>query len=389
MLARVGLSLQGQIDRVRDPAPHFQANRASFLRADHGSLRSSLVRIARFSTGTLHVKARRDMHHIWQRMVCVIGISTAGCVSASHQAARAPTPANPQRNDALREEHARLLLAPGRRAETSLSTLPLVRGSIAGKATLMAVDTGSGANVIGAWLARSLKIETTKVTEPTHDPSGRPLLMERDDRPQLRIDGFDPLGDRPTAVIDLPAAFEAAGIGIILSPQMLANADLTLVIDMPAREMRRFRANASSSNRSTKEESVGLDGTSMCNQSGAGFEGRMLSTSSVIDGIPTSLAVDTGAIGSTFFLAADSDAGKKVLAREGGKHESGFSAAGKLDVTTAHEVPVRMGNKEWKTDVTVMPGRRDACGTEGRLGLDYLSACVFSIRERSYELHCK
>lgn len=328
------------------------------------------------------------MRDIWRRTICLIGISTASCASASHPTPHAANSATPAHNEvAMHEERTHFLPASDPRPESPLSTLPLVRGSVAGTPTLIAVDTGSGGNAIAGWLARSLKIETTKVAEPTHDPSGRPILMDRDDHPKIQIDGFDPLGDRPTPVIDLPPAFQAAGIGVILSPQTLASAGRTLVIDMPAREMR--RVNSRSSDHSKKQAPIALDGTSMCNRSGGGFDGTMLSTTSVIDGVPILLAVDTGAVGSAFFVAADSDAGKKVLAHADGTAESGFSAAGKLDVTTAHEIPVRMGNKEWKIDVTVLPGRRDACGTEGRLGLDYLSACVFSIRDRSYDLECK
>jgi hypothetical protein len=318
----------------------------------------------------------------WQRLIYVMGASSAACTSTSHHVANAPTPP-------AHEERAHLLLDMGAQKSGSLLALPLVRGSIAGKPTLIAVDTGSGANVIAAWLAHSLEIKTTKVGQPTHDPSGRPILMERADVPQLVIDGFEPVPDRPTPVIDLPRSFEAAGIGVILSPQTLASADLTLVIDMPSREMRRLHSDPSAPNPSTKEGMVRLDGTSVCTQAGAGFVGKMLEARSVVDGVPTQLAVDTGAIGSAFFLAADADAGKKVLARDGGIHESGFSAAGGLDVTTAHDVPVSLGNKEWKTDVTVMPGQRDACGAEGRLGLETLITCVVSIRERTYELGCE
>ena len=324
------------------------------------------------------------MHGFWRRTICGLGITAAGCATASRSSAPSPNIGNLARNDVAREERTSLVSASG----VALSSLPLVRGTIAGKPTLMAVDTGSGANVIAGWLARSLELRTTKVAEPTHDPSGNAILMDRDDQPAIVVDGFDPLRDRPTLVVDLPPAFEAAGIGGILSPQMLASPVLTVVLDMPAHEMRRVRS-SSPANAGSTGSVLSTDGAAICNQSGAGFEGKMLSMRSEIDGVPTRLAVDTGAIGSAFFVTADSDAARKVLSRGDGAHESGFSAAGKLDVTTAHDVAVRVGPREWKSDVTVMPGRRDSCGTEGRLGLDYLTGCVISIRDRSYDLHCR
>lgn len=268
--------------------------------------------------------------------------------------------------------------------------LPLLRGSVAGRQTLMVVDTGTGATVIAGWLARSLNLATTKIAEPTHDPSGRPVVMERCDEPHLRIDGFDALADRATPVIELPPPFESAGIGVILSPQALASADSTIILDMPRREMQRVRSRDLAPSAVASGGTFEVEHTVLCNRQGAVFGNSRLTATAVVDGVSTVLEVDTGAFGTPFFLAADTEAGRRVLARPDRIGETGLSAAGKLDVVTARDVPVRVGNQDRRTSVTVMPGTRDAaCAVEGRLGLEWLRACVFTISEREYRLRCE
>ena len=268
--------------------------------------------------------------------------------------------------------------------------LPLVRGSVAGRQTLMVVDTGTGATVIAGWLARSLGLATTKIVEPTHDPSGRPVVMERCDEPHVRIDGFAAVADRATPVIELPPSFESAGIGVILSPQALASAELAIVLDMPRKEMRRVRSRDLPSEAAAPGGTFEVEHTVLCSRPGPVFANSRLTATAIVDGVSTVLEVDTGAFGTPFFLAADTEVGRKVLARPDRIGETGLSAAGKLDVVTARDVPVRVGSQDRRTNVTVMPGTRDAaCGVEGRLGLEWLRACVFTIGERAYRLRCE
>lgn len=277
--------------------------------------------------------------------------------------------AAPPRVPIEKGEHASIVYAP--------IPLPLVRGSVAGKRTLIVLDTGTGGNVVAGWLARTMGLATTKYPEPTHDPSGRPVALERIDDPRLVIDGFDPLPDRPTAVADLPPGFEKAGIGAIVSPQRLARADAMIEIDMPRGEIRRVRA-------------AEIPGASdVCTLEDTVFGNKRLTAKATIAGVPTVLEIDTGAIGNPYFVLADTPVGREVLSRPGLVRETGFSAAGKQDVVSASNVPVRLGARERPSNVTVMPGGRDAgCGVEGRVGLDVLRACVLTIGERSYRLRC-
>jgi hypothetical protein len=321
-----------------------------------------------------------------RRIACVIGVASvaAGCAGA----ARTPAIVAPLAPPA---ERASVLYAvDATDAGRALLPLPLVRGSVAGKRTLMVVDTGTGAHVLAAWFARSLGLQISKVSEATHDPSGRPVVMERCDEPHLVIDGFDAVADRPTPVIDLPSSFEAAGIGVILSPQVLAGADTTVILDMPRRELRRVRSRELALE-VAHDGTFEVEHTSLCGQEGAGFFGRRLTATAIVDGMSTVLEVDTGAIGSPIFLLAETEPGRKVLARPGNIRETGFSAAGTDDVVTAKDIPVRLGSQDWLGNVTVMRGKRDPhCGgVEGRLGLDWLRACVFTIGEREYRLRCE
>jgi hypothetical protein len=308
-----------------------------------------------------------------------LSATAVGCAAQANPAATANATPAEERASVLYQVDARRALP-----------LPLVRGSVSGKPTWMVVDTGTGGTVVASWLARSLGLETTKVSEPTRDPSGRPVTMERCDAPHLVIDGFRPLIDRPTPVVDLPAPFESAGIGVILSPQALATGDFEIILDMPRHELRRARSREPGSAVDASEHGFDIEHPVVCpNQEPATFINRRLTATARIDGISTVLEVDTGAFGSPLFLMADTDVGHKVLARPERVGETGMSAAGKLDVVTAQSVPVHVGNQDRLANVTVMPGARDArCGVDGRLGLEWLRTCVFVIREKEYRLRC-
>jgi hypothetical protein len=271
------------------------------------------------------------------------------------------------------------------------SPLPLVHGSVSGKPTLMVVDTGSGGTAIATWLARSLSLETTKTAGPTHDPSGRPVAMERYDTPHLVIDGFEPLPDLPTAVVDLPAPFESAGIGVILSPQALAVGDATVTLDLQRNELRRARTRGAAAAPAPSGGRFDIDRPVVCQPRGPStFVDKRLTATAIIDGMTTVLEVDTGAFGSPLFVLADTDVGRKVKARPEQIDETGLSAAGRLDVVTAKDVPVHVGDRDRRASVTVMPGTRDAqCGVEGRLGLEWLRTCVFTIGASEYRLRCE
>jgi hypothetical protein len=306
----------------------------------------------------------------YPKLVAAVAVGVATCTSCAAK----PTP---------RTQPAAFI--PRASVRYGAETLAIVRGAVAGHPTIMVVDTGSGGNAIAGWLARLLKLETVPFSTPTHDPSGREVQLERCDHPQLAIDGWGSVPDEPTAVVDLPAEFEAHGIGALVSPQTLAGSNSIVVLDLPGHELRRVPRE---SEPPATAASFEVPGSVLCRQQGA-FKNWRLTTSVAIDGISTTLEVDTGALGSPLFLHAASPAAKQVLSRGEGLRESSLAASGKFDVVTTKDVPALFGPERRTATVTVMPERRDPhCGAEGRVGLDWLRDCVFEFREESYRLRC-
>jgi len=267
---------------------------------------------------------------------------------------------------------------------------PLLHGSIAGRRTLMVVDTGSAFPVIATWLAREAGLELARVPEGTHDPSGRPVAMDRCDRPRMVIDGLGAIADRPTAVIDLPDAFQKAGVGAIVSPQALVTEGGTIVLDLRRGTMRRAAVDEPLPGPPASPGAFELERPVFCPWPWGAFAGNKLAAMAVIDGVSTVLEVDTGAFGAAVFVMAESDAGRKLLARPGAVREDGVSAAGPLAVTTVPDVPVQLGTHASRSNVPVMPGGVDPqCGIAGRVGIEVLRSCALVIGTRGYRARCE
>jgi hypothetical protein len=110
-------------------------------------------------------------------------------------------------------------------------------------------------------------------------------------------------------VITKPPIFARLGVGAIVSPQALADADHRVVLDLANREVRIAEASSPPHSPAGKPEHD-LPIVNVCNFRVSGFDAKALVVKAMIDGTPTFLEVDTGA--SSTFVVADSEEGRKL-----------------------------------------------------------------------------
>lgn len=266
--------------------------------------------------------------------------------------------------------------------------LPVVTGSVGGVRTLLLVDTGASANMVTGWLARRAKLPLSSHGDTGRDHVGRAVTTARTPKPSLVVDGWGPLPERETLVIEVPEALERLGIGAFLSPQRLDAA--AVVLDLPRGELREGRDLGD-------EKGALAEWASLSRPEARGLpEGRVcLDRASLVGGVAfvlpatlragaapgadapgnaAELLVDTGAQRTD--LLTTSAAGRALApASEAG--ESVFAASGKITTRRLRGVDLEVGDVRARLDVELLPGAAEsACPRDGVLGMDVLRRCV-------------
>lgn len=314
---------------------------------------------------------------IWR--ACTLFFAVASCAHAPIQPPGAPAKA------AAHEREATLFYSPARFGAGSPLPLPLVKGTIAGHATTLIIDTGAHMPVVASWLAQDAGLAAGPSIQG-RDAAGRTVPMHVTDHSGLVIEGWGP-ADGPAVVGDLPEEFRRVGIGAIVSPQTLATADDVVVLDLTASRMRLVsRTRLRSPGAETGGEFT-LRDARVCTYDDSNQRARSLVATVTIDGTPVLLDLDTGANGITVGRATN--VGRRLAARPGVSETHGLGAAGGFDAVRANDVAVGMGELEVSVPVDVVVGAASApCGTAGRLGVDYLRACVLVIGQETLDVSC-
>jgi predicted aspartyl protease len=263
---------------------------------------------------------------------------------------------------------------------------PLVRGTVAGRRTLMVIDTGAHVPVLASWLAREVGLRTSPGS-PRRDAGGFDLASGRADHVALEIDGLGPAPDRPMAVIDLPDGFARRGIGAIISPQALPNADEAIVLDLANSEMYRASSPSVADDLAKRAPWAAVPNARLCSRKeDDGFDSRALIIDATIDGVATSVQLDTGS--NALVVDEDSDAGRKLAKRGDGVPRTALGAGGYSRIVSFPRVEVRMGQRVANVPAAVGQARMRRCGFDGRVGLEELRACVLIISPSELRVSC-
>ena len=269
--------------------------------------------------------------------------------------------------------------------------LPVVQGSVGGVRTLFLVDTGANAHVVTRWLAKKAKLGLESHGDSSTDHVGKAIATLRTSHPRFVVDGWGPLPDKDTIVIDVPEALEKLGIGAFLSPQNLDAK--TTVLDLSRGELRESESLGEEKGALaewasfSRPEPRSLPEPVACTDATNPIAPLSFVLAATVDDQKVSLLVDTGAQRTDLFFT--SNAGKSLVPRaETG--ESLLLASGKVDTKMLRDVPISVGDVRARLDVGLVPGSADpSCPRDGVLAMDVLRRCVLVFGQGTFHARCR
>jgi predicted aspartyl protease len=266
--------------------------------------------------------------------------------------------------------------------------LPLVRGTVAGKATWMLVDTGANSHVVAGWLARQVGLPLKRLGDLGSDHAGRTIATFRVDHPQMAIDDWGAVPDGPMLATEVPPLIEELGIGAFVSPQRLVDRDsAAIVLDFVAGEMRQSDYEGAVKRLGHHGTSLAPNGGRVCEDNASPIQGLAFVLPGTIEGRAVDLLVDTGAQRSD--LLASSAGGKALAARSVANKEQLYAASGRMTSRTVKRAAVTVGDYAVRTDVDLIPGTADPyCPRDGVVSMDVLRACVLVLGKTALSGRC-
>jgi hypothetical protein len=266
--------------------------------------------------------------------------------------------------------------------------LPLVRGTVAGTATWMLVDTGANSHVVAGWLARQVGLPLKKLGDLGSDHAGRTIATFRVDHPQMAIDDWGPLADAPMLATEVPPLIEELGIGAFVSPQRLVEQDDgSIVLDFVEGEMHLAPYEHAMHRLGKRGSSLAPNGGRVCEDDATPIRGLAFVIPAAIEGHKVDLLLDTGAQRSD--LLATSPAGKALEKRSASNREQLYAASGRMTSRTVKAATITVGDFEVKSDVDLIPGASDPfCPRDGVVSMDVLRACILVLGKHGMAGRC-
>lgn len=247
----------------------------------------------------------------------------------------------------------------------------LVAGKVGDQPTHFIIDTGASAHAIDSSLASAAHLSAPARTSA------------------VTLDSWGALGDKPLAIVELPARFKEHGIGGVIAPQQLAEGGDAVVVDILNRQMRlRPKSTAWSELNDFGVVLTPAEQRKFCAVDVGGAQGVVLAVDSSVEGEPARLAIDTGA-GRTRLIES-SKGGAKAATHPVLGRSMAVGAATDVAASIHGGVPLTVGAWATTVDVGVAPGEKHAqCGYEGRIGMDVLSQCAIGMATDEFLLACR
>ncbi len=274
--------------------------------------------------------------------------------------------------------HARLRYEP----ELSRAGIaaPLVDVSVRGVQATLLVDTGAAMHVLAPWLVREAGLHPDEADGGMYDATGRllPVSVVRDVAAEL--DGWGELGPAQSFISSpFPNLFERLRIGGLLSPQLLARGDETVMLDF--REPSLWLEGPAARPRAVTPPST------FCRSPVGRLDNLLFLTPVTIDRSVARLTLDSGA-GATQ-LNESSSAGRRALLNSAPTPLSARGLAGRaVPLRVVENATVRLGSAEQRADVFVANVGSSYCAGEGRLGMDVLRSCRVGLGRDHFSISC-
>lgn len=251
---------------------------------------------------------------------------------------------------------------------------PAVHGSVHGKETYMLIDTGASRHFVSDWMVR--RIFDDDVSARTTDHVGRTVKTSRLDQPQMKIDGWGAVPDT-LALIAPSGSSEASELGVIMSPQQLANGG-AVVLDFPNKTMTLVSSRDSAER--TLARGVALPRAEKC--------GGVYFVAARVGDTDAKMLVDTGAWATD--LRPRSAPAQALTMHSSDGQDRGYGVGGAINSHRLPKIPITVGKYHTTLDVQLLDDATDtgSCRFDGVLGMDVFQSCVLVVDESGITGSC-
>ncbi len=260
---------------------------------------------------------------------------------------------------------------------------PLVHVTIAGKPSVMILDSGSTDVVLSRSVVNRLGLTVSSKHGKGTDAAGRGVSVAELTMPDIVIAGWGPLTHVRVLVTPLPNAFDTLGIAGVLSPQRLAGPGDSTVVDFASKQVTVLpdaQALAMLGNK------VRLKPSPIVCPKGSGAQ--LYGVQASVNGLKVPLMFDTGA--SSTLVDVGSRTGKHLIKQSDPDAKTIFAASGPMRTRVLPAAQVRVGRTGKTLDVQLVPGsHKPGSCFDGELAMDFLKQCTLVLGSKSAAAACR
>jgi len=258
--------------------------------------------------------------------------------------------------------------------------LPILIVRVNGRPCWLLLDTGASTHVLSQRLIRALGLSPSR-DGFGKDHLGNDFAAGMVEGVTIESEGWALVDHGPVGTADLSGTLEELGIDGLLSPQMLAPAGESVVLDLAGGLLWTAPHVDAEAQFRGKRLRLTPPWPRICTRS-ARSPFQLYVLPAIIEGTAQSLLIDTGATHTNLSLSALQ--GTRLVPSASGR---GRAAAGRGQRLRAADL--RIGRLQASRDIPLVPGSPNvACRYDGVLGLDILSTCTLVLNPSQAGIGC-
>jgi hypothetical protein len=262
---------------------------------------------------------------------------------------------------------------------------PVVRLTFNRRTAWFVVDTGAGVHTLAQWFTDSdgMKIHDSLTGAVRAVDSTGESVAFRAVRDQVgRLRDRTALVFKVSMVAAFPPEFEAAGVGGLVNPQLLADRGQAATLDLRVPELR-FEAFEEAVRR-LGAQILPSDQMRICGTADAAVPNLLFAVLAKTSQGEGWLQLDSGAAATT--LTSESSLASGLELETGG--ETVGVGGKRRSSSRARSLTISFAGHRTSVDAQVVETTGGTCGPDGMLGLDVMSRCAFVFGKGSLALAC-
>jgi hypothetical protein len=253
-----------------------------------------------------------------------------------------------------------------------------------GQTAWFVFDTGAGAHTLARWFvdAADLDVDSSMVGLTARDATGNPVALTVVQDLVAELGNDRKLSVGTAVVANFPPMFQAAQIGGLLNPQLLARDGEAVVLDMRVPELRIESFDQAVHRLGAKI--LAREELDICISAAAAIPNLVFAVAVGVGDREGRLQLDTGADVTT--INRGSQLIRDVALEPGGQTMGIAGQAGAYEL--ARNLVLTFAGHSVTTDAQVVESTGRGCGQDGLLGLDAIGRCALVLGPDAMAFAC-